>query len=136
MEVVEHPAQGHPWADIPHPRKFDAEHVRKHWRERYSEIADVIETSVSAYQMAMFRETNILAPCKTVNSGKNKTGARDAAIWLTAVEYAREHPAETVYFVCNNTEDFGDGTSFPSPMDRTFGAWRTGSSSSPRSTAS
>ncbi|MFF3864092.1 PIN domain-containing protein [Streptomyces sp. NPDC002209] len=65
----------------------------------------------------MFRETNLIAPCKTVNSGKHKTGARDAAIWLTAVEYAREHPEETVYFVSNNTEDFGDGTALPAVMN-------------------
>ncbi|MFD4946598.1 PIN domain-containing protein [Streptomyces sp. NPDC058409] len=118
MEAVKTLRKATPWADIPHPQKFDAEHVRKHWRQRYSEIADVIETSASAYQMAMFRETNLIAPCKTVNSGKNKTGARDAAIWLTAVEYAKAHPAETVYFVSNNTDDFGNGTCFPSPMDK------------------
>ena len=41
-----------------------------------------------------------------------KTGSRDAAIWLTAVEYAREHPDETVYFVSKNTNDFGDGSSY------------------------
>ncbi|MFI8913570.1 PIN domain-containing protein [Streptomyces sp. NPDC053513] len=118
VEAVNTLRKATPWADIVHPKRFDDEHVRKHWRSRYSEIADVIETSASVYQMAMFRETNLLAPCKTVNSGKNKTGARDAAIWLTAVEYARRHPTETVYFVSNNTEDFGDGTSFPSPMDK------------------
>lgn len=106
-----------PWGDIAGPREHDTERVRRHWRERYGEIADVIQTSPTAYQTAMFRETNLMAPCKTVNSGKHKTGARDAAIWLTAVEYARDHPEETVYFVSNNTEDFGDGTSFPAPMD-------------------
>jgi hypothetical protein len=118
LEAVNTLRKATPWADIAHPRRFDDEHVRKHWRARYSEIVDVIETSASAYQIAMFRETNLLAPCKTVNSGKNKTGARDAAIWLTAVDYARKHPRETIYFVSNNTEDFGDGTSFPSPMDK------------------
>ncbi|WP_171114552.1 MULTISPECIES: PIN domain-containing protein [unclassified Streptomyces] len=118
LEAVDTLRKATPWADIVHPKRFDDEHVRKHWRARYSEIADVIQTPASAYQMAMFRETNLLAPCKTVNNGKNKTGARDAAIWLTAVEYARKHPKETVYFVSNNTEDFGDGTSFPSPMDK------------------
>ncbi|MFF5090317.1 PIN domain-containing protein [Streptomyces niveus] len=118
LEAVNTLRRATPWADIVHPKRFDDEHVRKHWRARYSEVTEVIETSASAYQMAMFRETNLLAPCKTVNRGKNKTGARDAAIWLTAVEYARNHPTETVYFVSNNTEDFGDGTSFPSPMDK------------------
>ncbi|MFI9248165.1 hypothetical protein ACIGXF_37675 [Streptomyces sp. NPDC053086] len=44
-------------------------------------------------------------------------GARDAAIWLTAIEYAREHPDEKVYFVSKNTKDFGDGTAYPYPMN-------------------
>ncbi|MFE5595214.1 PIN domain-containing protein [Streptomyces sp. NPDC056549] len=107
-----------PWEHVPHPKRWGAERVRDHWRQRYGDIAEVIETSAEAYQQAMFRETNLIAPCKTVNSGKNKTGARDAAIWLTAVEYARDNPEETVYFVSDNTEDFGDGTSFPKEMAR------------------
>ncbi|MEU7093012.1 PIN domain-containing protein [Kitasatospora aureofaciens] len=99
-----------PWGGIPEAFEANPEKVRAHWRDRYAEVAEVIKTSAHAYQQALFREANLLAPCKPVNSGKNKTGARDAAIWLTAVEYAREHPAETVYFVSNNTEDFGDGS--------------------------
>ncbi|MEJ8673079.1 hypothetical protein WKI71_45715 [Streptomyces sp. MS1.AVA.1] len=46
-----------------------------------------------------------------------EVGGRDAAIWLTAIEYAREHPGEKVYFVSENTADFGDGTSYEHPMD-------------------
>ncbi|MEU0273187.1 PIN domain-containing protein [Streptomyces sp. NPDC006307] len=118
MRAVDELRKATPWEHVAHPKRWPAEHVREHWRERYSSIAEVIETSPEAYRQAMFRETNLIAPCKTVNSGKNKTGARDAAIWLTAVEYARAHPAETVYFISNNTEDFGDGTSLPEPMDR------------------
>jgi hypothetical protein len=95
LEAVDTLRKATPWADIVHPERFDDEHVRKHWRARYSVMADVIETPASAYQMAMFRETNPLAPCKTGNSGKKKTGARGAAIWLTAVEYPRKHPKET-----------------------------------------
>ncbi|MET9432281.1 MULTISPECIES: PIN domain-containing protein [unclassified Streptomyces] len=105
-----------PWAHVADPWRWPAEHVREHWRERYSSIAEVIETSPAAYQQAMFREANLIAPCKT--SGKDKIGARDAAIWLTAVEYARAHEQETVYFISNNPTDFGDGTSFPAPMDQ------------------
>ncbi|GAB3004540.1 hypothetical protein GCM10023080_082730 [Streptomyces pseudoechinosporeus] len=53
-------------------------------------------------------------------------GGRDAAIWLTAVEYAREHPEETVYFVSRNTKDFGDGTAYPPLMDQDLeGPWLT-----------
>ncbi|MFF6903727.1 PIN domain-containing protein [Streptomyces hydrogenans] len=105
-----------PWNPPQPPAHYDAEHVRTHWRNRYAEIADVLETSQAAYGEAMFRETNLLAPCKP--SGDNKIGARDAAIWLTAVEYAREHPDETVYFVSENHRDFGKGDSFKPPMDQ------------------
>ncbi|WP_432016523.1 PIN domain-containing protein [Streptomyces hydrogenans] len=118
VEAMETLRKATPWGDVSHPKKWPAERVRKHWRGRYTELAEVIETSPAAYQDAMFREANLIAPCKAVNSGKNKTGSRDAAIWLTAVEYARKHRTETVYFVSNNTEDFGDGTSFPEPMDK------------------
>ncbi|MFF2640036.1 PIN domain-containing protein [Streptomyces niveus] len=107
-----------PWGSLPLPRRSTPERVRDHWRGRYAEIVGTLPTSPRAYEQALFREANLLAPCKTVNSGKHKTGARDAAIWLTAVEYAREHPQEQVYFVSNNTEDFGDGTSFPPLMDQ------------------
>ncbi|MGJ3558890.1 PIN domain-containing protein [Streptomyces sp. INA 01156] len=55
------------------------------------------------------------APCK--ESKNQKTGSRDAAIWLSAVEYAQANPDETIYFVSANTKDFGDGTSFPYPMN-------------------
>ncbi|MFJ3274033.1 PIN domain-containing protein [Streptomyces sp. NPDC086776] len=106
-----------PWTSVPAPRKADPERVRSHWRGRYGEVAETLRTSPTAYEQALFREANLLAPCKTVNSGRHKTGARDAAIWLTAVEYAQEHQEETVYFVSNNTEDFGDGTSFRPPLD-------------------
>ncbi|MER6566349.1 PIN domain-containing protein [Streptomyces sp. NPDC001093] len=76
-------------------------------------MADVIPTSEMALHEAAFREANGLAPCK--DDGK-KTGARDAAIWLSAVEYAKTHPDETVYFVSDNTRDFGNGTSYAEPM--------------------
>ncbi|MFG3199851.1 PIN domain-containing protein [Streptomyces sp. NPDC048208] len=106
-----------PWETLPPLVSVDPERVREHWRGRYAELAETLKTGPSTYEAAMFREANLLAPCKTVNSGKHKTGSRDAAIWLTAVEYAHEHPDEKVYFVSNNTEDFGDGTSFRHPLD-------------------
>ncbi|WP_024756058.1 PIN domain-containing protein [Streptomyces exfoliatus] len=118
MDAVNELRKATPWSDVPHPKRWPADRVRRHWRERYASLAETIETSPAAYQMAMFREANLIAPCKTVNSGRHKVGARDAAIWLTAIEYARANPTETVYFVSNNTEDFGDGMSFPEPMDR------------------
>ncbi|MEU6381919.1 PIN domain-containing protein, partial [Streptomyces sp. NPDC046909] len=94
----------------------DLDRLRKHWHDAYSQLAETVETSAAAMQEALFREANALAPCKT--NPKSKGGSRDAAIWLSAVEYARQHPDETVYFVSGNTRDFTDGSAYPSPMDR------------------
>ncbi|MEU8709170.1 PIN domain-containing protein [Streptomyces sp. NPDC048565] len=105
-----------PWADVTAPKGAEAEDVREHWRRRYNQIVDTLPTSPSAYQTALFREANCLAPCRRLSSD-DKTGARDAAIWLTAVAYAREHEAETVYFVSADS-DFGDGSSLQEPMSQ------------------
>ncbi|MFB7421447.1 PIN domain-containing protein [Streptomyces sp. NPDC056210] len=94
----------------------DSDAVRKHWRARWGTVVDVIPTSHQAFKTAAFREANLLPPCKLHKS--QKIGSRDAAIWLSAVEYARQHPRETVYFVSNNTKDFGDGSAYPAPMDK------------------
>lgn len=98
---------GYPLPDI------DLERVREHWRKQWSRVVDVIPTSEAALREGAFREANGLAPCR--DDGR-KTGARDAAIWLSAVEYAKEHGDQTVYFVSDNTRDFGDGTSYADPM--------------------
>ncbi|KJS56297.1 hypothetical protein VM98_07710 [Streptomyces rubellomurinus subsp. indigoferus] len=109
------------WTTVAQPAKADAEFVRQKWRDRYASLAEVIPTSLEAHEQALFREANRIAPCKVVTvegSGKDnkkKTGARDAAIWLTAVEYARDNENETVYFVSADS-DFGDGKSVPSEM--------------------
>ncbi|ALV48080.1 hypothetical protein ASR50_34775 [Streptomyces sp. 4F] len=113
MDAVDDLRKATPWEHVNHPRRWPAEHVRRHWRDRYSSIAEVLETSHTAYQQAMFRETNQIAPCKTVNSGTYKTGARDAAIWLTAVEYAKAHEDETVFFVSNDSDMSEDGQLLP-----------------------
>lgn len=109
-----------PWTITTQLPAYEPEKVRQHWRDAFAAIVDVLPSSASALQEAAFREANVLAPCKRVEvKGVNKpvkTGARDAAIWLTAVEYARQHPEETVYFVSKNTEDFGDGSSYKAPM--------------------
>ncbi|WP_406730669.1 PIN domain-containing protein [Streptomyces sp. NBC_01794] len=92
----------------------DLDRFRKHWRDAYG-LAETVATSEAAMREALFREANALPPCKTTPKGK--TGSRDAAIWLSAVEYAREHPDQTVYFVSSNTRDFTDGSTYPAPMD-------------------
>ncbi|SEO01308.1 PIN domain-containing protein [Actinacidiphila rubida] len=101
---------------------LDIEPFLRHWRRRYQEVVDVLPTSDTALREALFREANQLPPCKavTVTAGGDavKTGGRDAAIWLTAVEYAREHPREKVYFVSKNWKDFGRGDAYPSPMSQ------------------
>ncbi|WP_327345974.1 PIN domain-containing protein [Streptomyces europaeiscabiei] len=106
-----------PWAKVALPVKASPEMVRGYWRKRYTELAEPLQTSLTAYEQALFREANLLAPCKTINSGKAKTGARDAAIWLTAVEYAREHPQESVYFVTNDSDFLDHSTSLRHPLD-------------------
>ncbi|MEU9488806.1 PIN domain-containing protein [Streptomyces decoyicus] len=110
-----------PWDVQAHLPPLDLERVHDHWRNEYLGVVDSIPTSEAALREATTREANSLPPCKAVQAGdrreKVKTGGRDAAIWLTAVEYARDHPDETVYFVSNNTKDFGNGTTYSHPMD-------------------
>ncbi|AZP14743.1 hypothetical protein EJC51_47265 [Streptomyces aquilus] len=105
---------------------LDHDRVLQYWRQRYLEIVDVIPTSANALEQATTREAAVLPPCKAVDivneEGKViktiKTGGRDTAIWLSAVEYATEHPQETVYFVSENIKDFGRGETYKYPMDR------------------
>ncbi|MFE6461110.1 PIN domain-containing protein [Streptomyces cinereoruber] len=111
MDAVDDLRKATPWEHVPHPKRWPAEHVRRHWRERYSSITDTMETSHEAYQEALYRETNQVAPCKMI--GDHKTGSRDAAIWLTAVEYARAHKDETVYFVSKDSDMSEDGQFHP-----------------------
>ncbi|MFJ8563027.1 PIN domain-containing protein [Streptomyces microflavus] len=102
----------------------DAEEVRKHWRSQLSRLVEVLPTSETALREAVYREANALAPATTKKHPDNpkkvlKIGARDVAIWLSAVEYARENPEETVYFVSSNHRDFTTGRGpYPHPMDR------------------
>ncbi|MGW3971190.1 PIN domain-containing protein [Streptomyces ardesiacus] len=109
-----------PWHSNARMAALETEKVRQHWRDAFGAIVDVLPPSTSVLQEAAFREANVIPPCKRLEvKGQNKpvkTGSRDAAIWLTAVEYAREHPDETVYFVSKNTDDFGDGTSHKGQM--------------------
>jgi hypothetical protein len=123
IRALETLAKTSPWT-VPSVGAADPEAVREHWRRQWGNIVKVIPASVTVMQEAMKREANALPPCRLRSDGsKNskgvKIGGRDAAIWLTAVEYAREHPAETVYFVSENHKDFTDGVSgYPYPMDQ------------------
>lgn len=105
-----------PWP-LPALPASDPELVREHWRSKLGELVEQLDTSENALRQGMYREANTIPP-----AGKKKdikTGARDVAIWLSAVEYARAHPQENVYFVSGNTKDFTNGTGpYPAPMDK------------------
>ncbi|MFF8942549.1 PIN domain-containing protein [Streptomyces sp. NPDC014864] len=112
---------GTPWPIRVTLPRMDLQRFQDEWRQKWLDVVDVVPTSEAALKQALIREANLLPPCKqvTIKAGGDtgKIGGRDAAIWLTAVEYAREHPDETVYFVSNNTKGFGDGAAFPYPMN-------------------
>ncbi|MGW1539753.1 PIN domain-containing protein [Streptomyces sp. NPDC002309] len=114
VQAVEALRQVTPWPLDTTVEPSGLDHVREHWRSKWLDIVTEIPTSEEALRQAAFREANNLPPCKIVKD--LKVGARDAAIWLSAVEYARDHPDETVYFVSANTNDFGKGTTYPPPM--------------------
>ncbi|MFC9948842.1 PIN domain-containing protein, partial [Streptomyces pratensis] len=118
LEVLRRKAPG----DVPLLGGPDPESVRVHWRERLTELLEVLPTSEAALRQGMYREANILPPANSIPHPTKenrvlKLGARDVAIWLSAVEYARAHPEEPVYFVSSNTRDFGKGSTYPPPMD-------------------
>ncbi len=114
-QAVEALHQGTPWALDTRLGVCETDRIRDHWRKTWGRLLDTIPTSEKAAREALFREANLLPPCKEAKGFK--TGSRDAAIWLSAVEFARKHPGETVYFVSANTKDFGDGASYPYPMN-------------------
>ncbi|MFD5788591.1 PIN domain-containing protein [Streptomyces sp. NPDC127037] len=123
VEAVENFAKTLPWpAAAPKPQ-LDLDRLADHWQKRFEEVVTVLPTSPEVLREGFRRESMALPPCKRVEAsgGSHKVGGRDAAIWLTAVEYAREHPDETVVFVSENTTDFGNGTSYLYPMDGDVG---------------
>ncbi|MFJ2419223.1 PIN domain-containing protein [Streptomyces brevispora] len=102
---------------VPELQTSDEEAVRERYREQLRELADVLPTSEAALREGVVREANALPPAGVKKD--MKVGARDVSIWLSAVEYARDHPDETIYFVSSNTKDFtAGGGSYPSPMDK------------------
>ncbi|WP_406346909.1 PIN domain-containing protein [Streptomyces sp. NBC_00648] len=97
----------------------EEDRVREHWRAQYANVVEEVPTSETALREGVWREANSLPPCKATEGTKSlKVGGRDAAIWLSAIEYAHRHQTETVYFVSANIKDFGAGSSYPPPMDR------------------
>ncbi|MFF1481405.1 PIN domain-containing protein [Streptomyces sp. NPDC058301] len=104
-----------PWELESSLEPLDLERLLGHWRSVYSEIFEVIETSGEVALKALAREASALRPAKRAK--ERSEGARDVAIWFSILEFLRANPDEHVFFVTNNTADFGDGISYPYPMD-------------------
>ncbi|MFD4667999.1 PIN domain-containing protein [Streptomyces halstedii] len=104
-----------PWVVESSLEPLDLERLLDHWRGRYSEIFEVIETSEDIARRALAREAMCLPPAKRDKA--RAEGARDVAIWFSVLEFLKENPDEHVYFVTDNSTDFGDGTAYRYPMD-------------------
>ncbi|MGA2830507.1 MAG: PIN domain-containing protein [Streptosporangiaceae bacterium] len=104
-----------PWVREREPKPFNRSEASDHWRQAYERLFELIETSGNVARQALLREANCEKPAKGPDA-KDKGGARDAAIWLSVVEYLKSNPDEKVHFVTANTRDFGDGNGFPAPM--------------------
>ncbi|MFB8419170.1 PIN domain-containing protein [Streptomyces albidoflavus] len=105
-----------PWWGPEPSLEFDEERLRDHWRHMLEKLVEVLPASEQALREGVFREANALAPCKQNRNGK--TDFRDAVIWATVMEFARENLDETVYFVSEDRSAFGgDGASYRHPMD-------------------
>lgn len=104
-----------PWLRERGPQPFNRSAASDHWRKAYGRLFEIIETSGEVARQALVREANCERPAKGPDA-KDKGGARDAAIWLSVVEYLKSNPDEKVYFVTGNTRDFGDGSEFPGAM--------------------
>ncbi|MET9077919.1 PIN domain-containing protein [Streptomyces sp. NPDC004232] len=104
-----------PWDLESSLEPLDLERFLEHWRGVYGEIFEVIETSNEAIRRGFQREAMALPPAKRADD--HSVGGRDAAIWFSILEFLKQTPDEHVHFVTNNTSDFGDGTTYPFPMD-------------------
>ena len=108
-----------PWAIRAFVPARDEERVKDHWRNQYQEVLTVLDTSGEAAKLALAREAYCEKPAKV--DSKAKSGARDVAIWLSVIDYLKANPEQTVFFVSDNTHDFGDGTAYLSPMAEDLG---------------
>ncbi|THA79792.1 PIN domain-containing protein [Streptomyces sp. A0592] len=104
-----------PWELKSTLEPLDLERLMNHWRVVYGEIFEVIETSPEVARRALTREALALKPAK--RAGDHSEGARDVAIWFSILEFLKANPGEKVCFVTNNTNDFGDGSAYPYPMN-------------------
>jgi hypothetical protein len=114
-----HPDMIPAFSDMGHGRGVNLADLRRRWEQKYRAIFDIIPTTGDMALAALIREANGEKPAKMVErqGEKKKEGARDVAIWLSVVDYVKGNPHEQVYFVSNNTKDFGDGAEWQAPMD-------------------
>lgn len=103
-----------PWGAHASLPPCEVETVKEHWRNIYGEVLSTLETSGENAKRALAREAYCEKPAKT--NPKAKGGARDAAIWLSVIDYLRDNPEDEVYFVTDNSSDFGNGEDYPAPM--------------------
>lgn len=104
-----------PWDPESSLEPLDLERLLDYWRDAYREIFEVIETSDSAIRRGFQREAMALPPAKRLKD--HSEGGRDAAIWFSVLEFLEQNPDEQVWFVTNNSSDFGDGTAYRYPMN-------------------
>ncbi|MGA4967089.1 PIN domain-containing protein [Streptomyces pseudogriseolus] len=104
-----------PWAPESSLEPLDLERLLDHWRDAYREIFEVIETSDAAIRRGFQREAMALPPAKRVKD--RSEGGRDATIWFSVLEFLEQNPDEQVWFVTNNSSDFGDGSVYRYPMN-------------------
>ncbi|WP_329392639.1 PIN domain-containing protein [Streptomyces lydicus] len=106
-----------PWELESMLEPIDVERFLDHWRAAYADVFEVIQTSGDVALKALAREAMALPPAKRSDDDDHSEGARDVAIWFSILEFLEDNPDEHVYFVTNNTTDFGDGTVYKYPMD-------------------
>ncbi|AQW56555.1 PIN domain-containing protein [Streptomyces violaceusniger] len=104
-----------PWELESSLESLDMERFLDYWRGVYAGIFEVIETSDVALRKGYQREAQALPPAK--RSRELSVGGRDVVIWFSILEFLEQNPEEHVYFVTNNTSDFGDGSIWPYPMN-------------------
>jgi len=79
----------------------DESEICESWEQELRDVFTVVPIDGDDAVDALHREAQRIRPAR------NGTGARDSAIWMTALRIAEAH--QTVYFVSNNTADFAAG---------------------------
>ncbi|MEU5958829.1 PIN domain-containing protein, partial [Streptomyces sp. NPDC047525] len=106
-----------PWELESALEPIDVGRFLDHWRAAYADVFEVIQASGDVALKALSREAMALPPAKRCEKGDHSQGARDVVIWFSILGFLEDNPDEHVYFVTNNTNDFGDGTVYKYPMD-------------------